>query len=128
MRLIYKIQDTFKELKWKLQHLFRGWSDKEIWNLDNTISEWIIPRLKEFKKITQGYPGDLESFEQWQGMLDEIIFGFEWPTIETDWYVKNVYSLPEEEKNEKMKEFKDLMKRAEEGRILFAKYFCGLWW
>lgn len=126
MRLIYKLQDTFRELKWKFQHLFRGWSDKEIWNLDNTIVEWLVPRLKEFKKITQGYPGNLESFEQWQQMLDEMIFGFEWKSNE--WYAENVFNKSEIEKEIKMIEFEKLIKRAEEGRILFAKYFCGLWW
>lgn len=120
------LKDKLRDLKWWFQKKRRGWSDKEIWNLDNTIVEWLVPRLKEFKKITQGYPGNLESFEQWQDILDEMIFGFEWK--DNEWYAENVFGLQEEEKNEKMKEFKDLMKRAEEGRILFAKYFCGLWW
>ena len=126
--LIYKIKDGLKHLKWKIQKIFRGYSDIEMWNLDDTISKWIVPKLKEFKKITQGHPASLDTFEEWQDMLDEMIFGFEWPMNETNWYMENVFYLADEIKSEKIKEFETLNDRAEKGRMLFAEYFNGLWW
>ena len=61
-------------------------------------------------------------------MLDEMIFGFEWPMNETNWYMENVFYLADEIKSEKIKEFETLNDRAEKGRMLFAEYFNGLWW
>lgn len=126
--LIYKIKDILKNLKWKIQKIFRGYSDIEMWNLDDTISKWIVPKLKIFKSITQGSPAYLDSFEEWQNMLDEMIFGFEWPTKELEWYNKNVFYLTGDAKEEKFKEFEALKERALKGRILFAEHFYGLWW
>lgn len=126
--LIYKIKDILKNLKWKLQKIFRGYSDIEMWNLDDTISKWIVPKLKEFKKTAQGYPAYLNSFEQWQDILDEMIFGFEWPTEETEWYAENVFYLTGDAKEEKIKEFEARIDRAKKGRMLFAEHFNGLWW
>lgn len=36
---------------------------KETWNLDCTIAKFIIPRLKLYKKVINGYPGRLNSVE-----------------------------------------------------------------
>lgn len=126
--LIYKIKDGLKSIKWKLQKIFRGYSDIEMWNLDDTISKWIVPKLKTFKSITQGYPASLDTFEEWQDMLDEMIFGFEWPANETEWYTKNVFYLTGDAKEEKRKEFEAMNDRAKKGRMLFAAHFNGLWW
>lgn len=30
---------------------------KETWNLDYTIAKFVLPRLKLFKKLNNGYPG-----------------------------------------------------------------------
>lgn len=34
-------------------------NSKELWNLDITIIEWLVPRLKAFREQTEGYPGDI---------------------------------------------------------------------
>lgn len=126
MKLLNKMKDFIRKVKWKIQKKNRGWSDIEIWNLDDTIAKWIVPRLKAFKSITQGYPAYLESLEQWQDMLGEMIFGFEFSSDE--WYRDNVLGRPKEEREKKMNEFESMVKRAENGRILFAKHFNGIWW
>ena len=40
------------DIKQKWQKLTRGYSDEELWNLDSTICEWLLPRLKSFKEKT----------------------------------------------------------------------------
>ena len=124
--MLNKIQDFIRRIKWKIQKQKRGWSDREIWNLDDTIVKWIVPRLKAYKDTTQGYPGNLDSYELWQSMLDEMIFGFEFD--ESNWYSEHVFGLKGEEKEKKLKEFESLRERAEKGRIIFAKCFNNLWW
>ena len=61
-----------KILSWlrsKYQKVRRGYSDDELWNLDATIAEWIVPRLKTFKEKNCGYPIDVSSKEEWDGEL-----------------------------------------------------------
>ena len=126
MIIIYKIQDWLRSLKWWLQKKRRGWSDLELWNLDDTVSKWIVPRLKAFRANTIGCPPDME-FTDWQIEIGEMIFGFEFDGPE--WYEKNVFPIKDQDaKNAKIKEYIDLCKRAEDGRILFAKRFDHLWW
>ena len=64
--------------KYKEQRLKRGFDDTELWNLDNTICEFIIPRLKRFREITEGsYPGWCNSWEEWVVIIDRMIKAFE---------------------------------------------------
>lgn len=131
MEIIYKIQDWLKSLKWRRQKKRRGWSDPELWNLDYTVSKWIVPRLKAFQAETDGCPPDME-FIDWQLEIREMIFGFEFDGAE--WYEKNVFPVyrnpakDQVEIDKKLKEYKDLCQRALDGRILFAKRFEYLWW
>jgi hypothetical protein len=38
------------------QRLTRGWDDRELWSLDHTFAEWIVPRLERLKEIKHGVP------------------------------------------------------------------------
>lgn len=120
------IEDWKFDIKMWWQRKKRGWSDLELWNLDDTVSKWIVPRLKAFRAQTIGCPPDIE-FIDWQLEIGEMIFGFEFN--ETEWYEKNVFPIKDpEKKNAKLNEYKHLCKHAEDGRILFAKRFNYLWW
>ncbi len=55
--------------------------------------------------------------EQWDEILDEMIFAFNWSLIEDD--DKNMQD---------MKLWKANWKRADKGFKLFSKYFMHLWW
>lgn len=39
-----------REKEYKKQRIKRGFDDSELWSLDCTIADFILPRLKEFKK------------------------------------------------------------------------------
>lgn len=49
-------------------------SDKELRNLDYTIIDWLVPRLKAFKEQTTDYPYD-STYEEWTTIIDKIIKG-----------------------------------------------------
>lgn len=57
---------------------------KELYNLDHTIIEWLVPRLKVFKERTTGYPGDVTE-EEWDNILDKIIAGLTAYKAERPW-------------------------------------------
>lgn len=80
----------------------------QVWNFDISLSEWILPRLKYFKKVNIGYPEEL-GFEKFNEILDKMILSFE--LIQS----KDLYLDAEKEK------------QIEEGLFLFAKYFRSLW-
>jgi hypothetical protein len=95
-----------REFRYYWQRLTRGWDDSELWNLDATISEFVIPRLKRFKEYQHGYPSYMTE-EEWDGILDQMILAFE----------NNLEDFPTREQD----------KQAEEGLALFAKYYVHLW-
>lgn len=107
----------FKNLQWtikqKFQKLTRGYSDDELWNLDTTFCEWIIPRLKTFKEKTIAYPPNLNNLEEWHSILEKMIVAFET-------HNKDIPDTLEDIEKE------DAI--INEGIELFCKYFNHLWW
>lgn len=129
---------------------------KDCWNLDVTIADFIIPRLKKFKKDTNGYPATLSSFEEWQNILDKIITAFEY-VAETDlWWINDpkynyisgckIDFVPCKDNPNKKKMIStekpwvagikelhrvETLRRSKvikEGLQLFAEYYNDLWW
>lgn len=82
-----------------------GFEYDDLYNLDCSICELIAPRLKRFKELDPGCPYDM-SFEEWQGILDKMIWAFE-----------NYRNSDEIDEN-----------RVNEGFDLFHKYFQNLWY
>lgn len=91
-----------------------GFSDSETWSLYSNISMFILPRLIRFKEVNIGYPMNFTP-KQWDEILDDIIFAFEWTLIE-------------DEHTDDMKMWRLNWKRADKGFKLFGKYFMHLWW
>ena len=106
--ICFSLTENKREIKYKKQRLKRGFDDSETWSLYTTIASFIVPRLKRFKKVNNGYPANLTE-EEWDTILDKMIFSFE--NCDHDKLFE--------------KEFYD---KYEEGINLFAKYFMGLWW
>lgn len=96
-----------RETKHFYQRLTRKWDDSDLWNLDVTFAQFIIPRLKEFKKQTNAHPATM-TWEEWITILDKMIYGFEKMLEET-------YYTGEHEKEIK-KSF-----------VLLTKYYKHLW-
>lgn len=131
-RFLNKLDDFRYKIKWFFQRLFRGYSDIELWNLDDSIIKFTLPRLKAFRDQTQGYPSNIDTFEEWQAILDEMIWAMEYVSSDEMpyWDLKEKYG-EETDEDGKLKyivEFEKLEERARKGFEYFGKYFNNLWW
>lgn len=98
----------------KYQKIKFGFSNKELWNLNYYISVFILPRLKAFKTKSSGYPGCLNSREEWNKILDDMIFAFEYQISDNFEY------------NDKLRKIAE--KRYKRGMKYFTQYFGALWY
>ena len=67
------IRYFFRTFKWAWQRATRGYSDRDTWNLDTYLVNLLITSLSQFRTETMGYPGYMESEEEWYAILDKII-------------------------------------------------------
>lgn len=79
----------------------------ELMDLDLSITEYVLPRLKAFKKHTIGHPAMMTE-EEWNIILDKMINAFEWQS-------RFNCSLDEEPDD------------VREGMGLFIKWYRSLW-
>ena len=63
----------FRAIKWGWQRAIRGYSDYDTWDLDIYYSNMMIASLSQFRADVQGYPGYMDSIEEWYAILDKII-------------------------------------------------------
>ena len=97
---------------------------KEVWNLDYTISEWIVPRLKLFKERKHSYPCNLTS-EEWDVILDKIILAFELGGQDPLDLYDDIFWKDMNKYNKKVEE--DYIAKINEGLDLFKEYYLDLW-
>ena len=144
----WRIYDTYKNIiinfKSAYQVLRYGVSDRECWQLSQTFTSFILPRLKHYKKMKRlGFPSELTE-QQWETILDEIIFAFEYmhePEIhnpipkhwsyETETLANYLAreKTPEEKQANKdyIAKANELDERMKKGLDLFAKHFNEFW-
>lgn len=91
---------------------------KDTWCLDVTIARYILPRLRLFKKLNNGYPISFTP-ETWNEELDKMIWSFEKIADEKNSY----YNI-----NLTKKENEETIKKIREGLDSFSKYYFDLWW
>ena len=103
-RLIKFIKNIPKKIKWFFQRGFRGYSDKDIWNIDKWFLNTIIPMLKQLKKEKNGYPIYMTE-QQWDIILDNMIDSFK---ESTDEYCSEKNEYQEEYYNKKYSHIKNI--------------------
>jgi hypothetical protein len=81
--------------------------NEDLWNLDHTISEFVLPKLKRFAECAPGYPGNLTQ-EAWADILSDMIYFHEQVLL---YYMKT-----------------DDEPRLIRGRNYFGEYYSALWW
>ena len=144
----YKIKNS---IVWRYQKMRFGYSKRELWSLDHTITDFVLPRLKAFRhgesnSITEGGPagcplldgydadkmGDEESdamYQEWLDILDKMILAFEYHQLGMRDVKTN--SSMWQEGNEEYKKYREEEDRREkvieEGLALFGKYYQALW-
>jgi hypothetical protein len=102
--------DDDREKLFSKQRKERGFDSSELWSFFNTITDFILPRLKVFKENTCGHPGSLEDEKDWRDILDKMIKSFE-ISKEKDGMMSN-------------KEYKEWKK----GMNLFVNWYFALWY
>lgn len=137
---------------WGWQKLTRGFSDRALWSLDCTCTDFILPRLIAFRQselhgtpMLDGYDdeqsdSDFQKMTQeWENILDTMILAFEYHQKDgndidfgpidyeiTD-DVKMTIQTDEEQYKKGRKEEQWREQIMAEGFALFAKYYQSLW-
>ena len=111
-----EVSDKERQKKYKEQRMTRGFDDTETWNLDITFCLLIVPRLKVFKELNDGYPARFSSKEEWDKILDDMIEGFELNSNKFNWETSD----SNEENGNRAKVKKAIR--------LFQENFYDLWW
>ena len=96
----------------------------DAWNIDHTLAPIILALLKKFKKDVNGWPSELNSFEDWTLILDQMIWSFQ--ELSTDDWENQFYH--ESPKWFDKQGYEKHQEKIQEGINLFAKYYCALWW
>ena len=105
----FKFTSMKRYIKFFLQRRIRGFDDSEIWDLDTTFFNWILPRLKRFKRVSDGSHPAYCTNKDWQKQLNIAIENIE-------------YILSHDEFS------KEYNKRREDFLNWFSKNCSSLWW
>ena len=106
------VQDLYDIFNWlwfdRRERTVKVRIDKwDTWSMDSTLAHVVLPMLKQLKSTQHGHPASM-SEEEWDNILDEMIFAFENK-------LKDSF-LPD-----------DNSERMTNGFRLFGKYFENLW-
>ncbi|MFY9240970.1 MAG: hypothetical protein WAO78_19230 [Roseovarius sp.] len=143
--IYYKCYRGFVSVKYffrsKYQVLKYGFDLREAWNFNSWHSEFITPRLKVLRTTLHGNPTGT-TFEEWEVILDKIIWSFEHFNDEIMPQYSDDYDHSlEVSERDGMTVFTPLNKtgtvdytechahssKVQEGLDLFAKYYRHLW-
>ena len=117
----YSKKEIKKAKKFKKKHGFRY---EEVWNLDNSIACYILPRLVQLRDVHYGFPNSMlekpqdcadkelnkKANKKWNKILNKMIYAFYL------YIVRDEYELSNEEKEIQ-----------EEGFKLFYEMYPALW-
>lgn len=137
-----RISLFFRKIKWAYQRAKYGWCDRDLWNLDWTLGNYIASSVNELANRTHGYPHGL-SPEEWDRILRRIARNFYLGVNEDCWtnpyesdvsYEKNYHELGEAERTvwnkwfEEEGKIEEFMKaRRREGFCDLVKWYSHLW-
>jgi len=149
-------RDWYRSVKWGIQRVRRGWSDRDTWSLDWYLSGWLPSALRHLKETKHGIPlsvfpsgpeytkecGDPtdDAYKiaeaRWDAIMDKIIAGFEASArIQDGLYEAELgeYPLqrPKKVHEDRMLAVRKLEERDqklfEDGMVLFTAHYFSLW-
>ena len=151
-KIKWKYYDIRLFIKSKYQKLVYGFEFRDCWNLYYAHSKWILPRLKHLRNNLNSTPTKPDgettetdpkafSIEEWQEILDKMIFAFEFVLKEDDYLMecypkdydcgfnvdKEGYLVRKDTRKPDYTEFNKKQKRYQEGILLFAQFYNSLW-
>lgn len=101
--------EPINRLRRAWQRAVRGHDDRDLWNLNHAVAKLIVAGTSGMLEWGHGYPGELDSIEEWNEILTKIRDGFQ-AYLDDDWL-----------------EHPDNREAFNEGMALFARWFEGLW-
>jgi len=66
-----------KSIKMFIERGRKGYCLEDLWSFDNFLSDFLARALREFKQQSHCYPHDLNNWEEWMAIVDEMIECFE---------------------------------------------------
>ena len=112
-------EECYKDDPKKLEHYKKqrdeqGFDDTETWHLDKTLALFLLPRLKRFIRVNNGFPNG-ETHKSYIEKLNFIVKSFE------EYYLDdNIDTSLELEK--------ERLKNAQQAVELLSKLWFCLWW
>ena len=98
----------------------KGYCYEDLWSFDNWLSKLIANGLREFKAECHGYPNDVDDWDEWMSILDEMIECFEEQTRGIDNLNGDFI--------ERFKNRQELKKKKlHRGLELLERYYYDLW-
>lgn len=104
------IRGDYRYIRFFWDQFITGRSIQDTWSLDINLAEHILPKLRIFRTIEFVYPACFNKAEEWNIILDKMIFAFE-EILKDSYYCEDI----DEEK-------------INEGLELFGQYYRSLWW
>lgn len=99
----------------------KGYCFRDLWSFDSWLSKTIARGLKEFRQNCCGYPNDIDDWDKWMAVLDEMAECFEEQTRDID-NLADFNSM-----KAWMSKDKDRKKKLHRGFQLLEKYYYDLW-
>lgn len=103
----------------------RGYCSEDLWSFDNFLSRLLVNALKEFKANSHTYPHDMDDWQKWMDILDEMIECFSDQTRSLD----NILGTPGSPVNSEgyREAYRKKRERLHRGLELLEKYYYDLW-
>lgn len=116
-------RDLYHDIKWKLQRLFRGYSDCDTWNINRFTVEKLQPAIKTYvtyeaehgHSLPQEFATDPAA---WLNILRDIEYAFDW--MHSEEFADGFPTSVEETR-------KAHYERVQRGCELFGRYLQSLW-
>ena len=109
---VNKLRNFRDSIKYLYQRLVRGYDDLAKWNIGVHVIQKTLPMLRDYRKNLYGFPGSLETLEEWEAILDTIVYGFELVDLEE----KGLRNWQKEDQ-----------KHIDEACLLFGRWLTNLW-
>lgn len=126
------IKYFFRAFRNAWQRATRGYSNSDCWGVDYYLLYLLPSILTTFKKDNNGYPNSVGSMEEWDKILDKMIYHF---TAAREGYenkYEDKYTISKELRDKWLNEEHNIQeykqKHLEEGFRLLTKYFWDIWW
>ena len=72
--IMNRVKDLLRKIKYTYQRAKHGYTDIDTWNIDVWFLDIMPKILKQYKENLHGYPTVLNSQEEWENIIERMIF------------------------------------------------------